>query len=383
MSVLSLTHTQTEKAALFYKLCANIVKLQELSDGELLRLSTFTKLYKNNTTKEIRWSADWIAMGLKLSKAEHKQLWHKIAEHVMQAPVDPKKLPGKTIKIDYTVFVEPELGMLEFVQDNESVSQNVYNIYEATGKVVHALKLEDFIAGKVPARPSEQVIQLMKSLKLPMEELTEVQRYITNSTKSSATGFRAHMLQLPKELQELRDKILAKPSMILAPIDLTNEWGYKLAKLGLRGYTLALIEPHLNAQGDIAYHKSVDLFDITEMHQVSDEQDYAFGLASTRKPASNRPVLSFMDTWGHYKLNKTKYINGIMEHYKDNREVIQKYLQTPKHFYIKRTDKYEWDNLAISLDILHNENLSVHPDTFSIITNKFQGKEPMEWINEI
>lgn len=384
MSVLSLTHIQTEKAALFYKLCAGITKLHELSDEELLRFSTFTKLYKNNKTQEIRWAADWIAMGLKLSKEEHKQLWQRIAEHVMQAPVNKDRLPHKSLKIDYSAFAAPELGMLEFVRDDESVSQNVYNIYEGTGKVVHALQLEDFLSGKVPAKPSEQVIQLMKSLKLPYEELAEVQRFITNSAKSRAKNFRAHMLQLPGELVNRLDVIMEKEAPLITALDLSNDWGVKLANLGLQGYTLALIDPQYNSQGDVSFHKAIDLFEILELHQISDEgQQYPFGLASTNKPSSKRPVLAVTDNQGHYRLSKTKYINGIMEHYKANRDVIQKYLDKPKPYYIKRTDKYEWNNLAIALDILVNEKLPVHPDTFCLITHKFQDKEPMEWLSEI
>ncbi|BBL19180.1 hypothetical protein KIT04_011 [Vibrio phage KIT04] len=384
MSILSLSALQTEKAALFYKLCAGITKLDELDDDQLLRVATFTKLYKNNKTQEIRWSADWIAMGLKLSKAEHKQLWQRIAEHVMQAPVDAKRLPSKSIKIDYSVFAEPTQDMLEHLVEGESVAQNVYNIYEATGKVVHALQLEDFIAGKVPEKPSEQVIKLMKALKLPYQELQEVQRYITNSVKARAKNFRAHMLQLPTELTTRLDVILDRDTPLITATDLSNSWPYKLANLGLQGYTLALIDPQYNAQGDISFHKAVDLFEISELHQIDDEgQQYDFGLASTNKPSSKRPVLAVTDNQGHYKLNKTKYINGIIEHYQANRDVIMKYLQKPKPYYIKRTDKYEWNNLAIALDILHNENLPVHPDTFELVKTKFQGREPMEWLNEI
>lgn len=384
MSVFNLTHVQTEKAALFYKLCARIVKLDELSDDDLLRVSTITKLFKNVKTKEIRWSVDWIAMGLTLSKAEHKQLWHRIAEHVHQAPVNIKELPNKTLKIDYSVFAQPELSMLEFIVEGETAAQNVYNIYEATGKVVHAIQLSDFLAGKTPAKPSEEIIQMMKSLKLPVSELRVIQSYILNSIKARAKSFRVSDMLLPKELYEILEKYSKQDTKITSAATLKEYT--TLATLGLQGYTLAIVEPVYNKENDVAFYKCIekcDLEDFDVLAKAGLERQYIFGLEYTGVPNSNRPVLTFKDMQGNHKLTPSIYLDALASNYKQHRELIKKYLETPKRFYIKRTDKYEWNHLAIALDILHNENILVHPDTFYLTKSKFGNRDPMEWINEI
>ncbi|AUG85389.1 hypothetical protein FDJ20_gp113 [Vibrio phage Thalassa] len=382
MSILNLTHLQAEKVTVFYKLCAGHIKLSELSDEDMLRFCTSTKFCANAKRRgEQRWAMDWQGIGLDLHSKEYDKIWAAVAEHVEGAPVRAKNLPKKTIPAK--LFQIPAT-IAEHLKEDESPAENVYNIFDATGKVVHKVQLEAFISGEGIVTPEKQAVDFIKRLKLDLSQLAEVQRYLNRSVQAKTKKFRLIYMKLPDYLVELQDKLLDTKAKLLSEQDLPN-LSYYIGKLGLQGYRFVEVEPVHDKQGDVSFFKALDTYSFAELKDKDFPSKGSYGIACPKLKQSNRPVQAPRDTWHHYKLEKTDYLGAVLKNYRDHKDIIQEFTKKPKPFYITRDSldaPYKWNYEAIALDFYHTHNIAVHPEVFEN-TSIFLDREPLEWLNEI
>lgn len=386
---MQLTTMQTLKLSAIYKLCAGICTISELEEDEKLYVATATQRCMNTSKgdKE-RWAIDWKSLSLsKLSSKEKDATWHQIAELVERHPVPKFRLPKKTIPADWAAFPEMDETLAQHIDVNETPFQNVYNIYEEAKVVVHKRQIEKYTSKE--ATSSNVVVTLMKKLNPTVTQLAEIQKYINLSIRCK-TKTKLTDLYLPDDLFALKKSLMKKTAKLYHAIDLEHK-DTVVAELGLLGYTLATLTPAMTTQGDIAYYKKEDVISVEEAKEIKDKgitlDQSIVGMASSRA-ITGRPgqVFPYAGETDKTRLTPEMYLAAITEHFINHRDTITKYLETPKLFYIKKESidsTYEWDHEAIMLDIYYNEGLAVHPDTFYRTTKKFQGLEPVVWLEKL
>lgn len=389
-----LTQIQTEKLSLVYMLCAGIKTFDELTDEEKLRYAVSTKRYINKSQNDLEcWSPDWLGMGLKLGRKEYDIAWKAVAEHVRKAPVTQRSLPGKSYATNKTSFAPLTIELMDYVVDSETPHQNVYNIYESTGKIVHSQYLLDGVKDPNTDLTNDKiVIEKARKLKLTLTEMSKVQEYLNRAALAKVkTKFKWATTALPTYLMDLQAELSRKNVKIYTSFDLEKgKREHSISFLGLLGYRLCEFEKVSDGSGDFAFAKADSIYEDEEVKDLLEQDSYndtLFGLATIKSKVDNRPVQHFRNTAELYFPFTPKYYNeSIVEQFKEHRDTIIKYLEVPKRYYLSRKSirsPIEWDIEAIALDIYHEEGIAIHPDVFKRITSKFQGKSPMEWLSEI
>lgn len=378
----NLSTIQVAKLTVIYKLCAGICKISELSDEEKIYAATCLQRCKNTSKGENeRWGIDWAALGLtKLASKDRDGVWKEVAQIATGAPVIKTSLARKTIPADWDAFPKLTDELLKHLNKDETSFQNVYNIYEATGQVVHKRQLEKLTSDAGGDNTATKIIDMMKRLNPTIPQMAQIQKYMHLSIRNKTKAYKAKFL-LPEELLATRRYLAEKVVNIIPMVAFLENKEKIIANLGLMGYHLAVVEPEYNTAGDIKYFKKVELLDAVDAQQdVFD--DALIGLA--HNDYAKKPTQTFrLDSDKNLSKLTTKiYLDALVARYKANRDTIHKYLVTPKAYYINHED-YTWNFHNIALDIYCNEKLAVNPDTFYLVKNLFQGKEPVEWLNEI
>lgn len=382
---MNLTQNQVLKLSIIYKVYKGITKISELDDDDKIVFATCTKRCMNTSKGEKeRWAPDWQALGFsKLGSKERDAIWKRIAEFVHQAVQTKQSLPRKTMAAQWEDFAELDEDTIKCINKEETSFQNVYNIYEGTKKVVHKRQIEK-LSDKLGGESADaKVIEVLKKLNPTIPQIAAIQRYINIAVRNK-TKARIDMFLLPEHILELRNKFREKEFSTIPLISFKKDAEKIIANLGLCGYRMALVTPVLNKQKDISYYKPAEILDVLQVKLLQTNE--LMGLASIYKH-EGRPTQMFMGLTGDTvktRITPKLYIDLILQRYEANKEVIDKYIDKPKSFYIKsiKDEPYQWNYEAIALDIFHNEKLALNPELFMLIPI-FQDKEPVEWLNEI
>lgn len=358
---LILTTIQIEKLSVIYNMFKGYhgCNYVDLSDEHKLWVATSLKHCPNATRahRQPCYGIDWLSLGFTLTSKEYEAVWAKIAEMVEGCKVQfvcKRSIPKSKVPFD---TVDPaEIAKLD---ENAPAREKIYDLYEATGKITHADLLSE-----VDLKTRGDIVELVKKFKPNLEDLARLQKFI-NASAVAQVGNISKKTALPNEVQAKKDELMSITPKFL---ELTKS---NMIAASLYGYVFGSIKFDLDEEGDFINYRKGNLVSPTVLNESRTKSD-ALGLVYAG--IEKKPVI--------YRTSNVFIQHGLMlgwlvEHYNEHRDIIRKYIDNPKPWYIykKNKEQYAYNYYHITLDIYMNENIVIPPMVFYLITNM---KEPLE-----
>lgn len=348
--------------------------IENPSDEEKITIAKFTKYMPNIK----QWCIDWAGMNLKGAK---KDIWKYLASRVDKATGTQAVRATSIPKFLIDALDDMEGEYLEHIK-----SDPVLDIFQATGKVVHKTKIKT--SNKVSKLGLyDDVVKLCKQNNIKTIKTEDLEKIITYLERLCPVSYNKklfgdlpeHLVEFRRELfQYFQERFPISRSQVLKNPDLFH-------KLRLGGYKPAELNVNFSEQGDISSY--------TYRRYLEDKECYIY----FNRYSNDNVVVGL----GHHQakiqqpfcadesiiyLERKDITSIILPNIKNNLEIIKKYMDSPKHYYLKKENKvFSFNFDALALDIYYNENILVNPVSLANLKEEdiFNGKEPITIATEL